>query len=174
MGVVAMEDAILAQLKGAMPRANVDRWPDKFESYDSLPMERGAAVLVAYRGGAFGESRATDAVVQDWTAQFEVQVVTTSLRGPGGATALLDQVRTALTGFRPDNADPLRPVSEEIVNAPTGRQVYGQLYACKRLHIETRPDDTEAPFITATNRDTTTGTAWGYDLATDTSTEVEP
>lgn len=142
MGVVAMEAALVAALKEALPRVNVAPFPDGFDGYEALPLNRGATVLVAYRDGRFGDSQATDLVVQDWVARFEVQVVTASLRGPQGAADLLDAVRLAATGLSLDGSEPLQPVSEEFVDAPKGRWIYAQVYACRRLHVESRAEET--------------------------------
>lgn len=174
MGVAAMELAITDRLKTAFPKCVVDQFPDDFDDYSKLPINRGACILVAYRDGRFGESRTHDLVVQEHFANFEVQVVTKSLRGAQGAVLLLDAIRANLTGYRADNAEPLRPVSEQFVSGGGGRWVYAQLYACTRPHVEDRDEETaELDHSEFFNTNESNEEAWLVDITTDPPTATE-
>lgn len=175
MSVEAIETAIIERLRPVFPAAVVDAFPDKFDDYDRLPLNRGACILVAYKGSQFEAPRPLGLVVQEQRPEFEIQVISKSLRGHQGALALLDGVRLSLTGYRPASADPLYPIAEHYVPAPAGTWVYAMTFATSLPHVEAQDEDQgEAPFTDATNIDTTTGPTWQYNLATDASTEVTP
>ncbi len=166
MGIDAVQQAIVDHLKPAFPKALVDHFPDKFEDYDKLPTNRGAAVLVAYKGSQFGEPRGLGAVVQEQRPQFEVTVVSHKLRGEAGVLALLDAVRVRLTGHRPQGADPMRPLDEQYVPNPPGTWVYVTTWATSFPHVETVPEDDEAGYTDGTFINDTQQEAWTVDLAT--------
>lgn len=171
--IEALETAIIERLKPAFPTALVDAFPDKFDGYEKLPTNRGAAILVAYRGSDYGEPRPMGMVVQEQRPQFEVTVVAKSLRGHQGALALLDGVRRRLTGHRPAGAEPMRPLDEQYVPSPPGHWVYAMIWATSFPHVEELEAETEAPYSAATFINETTDEAWTVDLATQEVTPAE-
>lgn len=140
-----IEAAIIAKLKPALGGLLVDSFPDTQEKYNRLPFNKGVC-LVAYKGSRFGEVKATDLIIQDQAAEFEVQVAVRNLKGQAGAYALLEAVRGALTGYAPGGAGQLFPTNEQFVSSEDFVWTYAQTFTCSWPAVQVVPDSTDPPF----------------------------
>lgn len=148
--IQAIESAIIDYLKPKFPAALVQAFPDKLDKYEDVPMNRGLAVLVAYRSTTFGEPKALGLTVQEARATFEITAVAKSRSGHQGVLVLLDGLRLKLTGLRPAGAEPMRPVSEELAPAPNGFWVYTTTWSTSYPHVEDFAEDAQDGYVDGT------------------------
>ena len=79
------------------------------------------AVLVVYKGSAYGEPRATDLVVQDREMDYELTILIRNLRKHQGAYAVLEALRVGLAGWMAPGANRgTRLVKDGFVNHQEG------------------------------------------------------
>lgn len=103
--ITELVSEIVKRLKGEFPEYETESFPDSPENYNFLhPM---AALLVRYDSARYEErSSMNGPFMQKVTLVFDVTIACRSLAGNGGAYALLDGVKSALFGFKPDVGEP--------------------------------------------------------------------
>ena len=162
----AIEAAIVAQLQNyaaanpgsALAMVEIAHFPDKPESYRLV--NRVGAVLVEFSGAEYQPEDDTALVVQERRLSFEVNVLARDLGwGYGalasgtspGAYALLDAVRTALTGFRPPGCKKMRPVRERFLERDAQGAIwyYSAEFVCSTVAMEAQPAAPAAALVSA-------------------------
>jgi len=140
-----IEAALIAKIKALAPAVLVEGFPDQPAGYRlSHPV---GAVLVRFAGGEYGQSRATDVVVQNWRLVWELTVVVRNLRRHDGAYPLLDALRRGLTGAVFPGCGKAYPVRDEFVDETGGIWQYALALAMPAMNVETGTADTE-PLLT--------------------------
>lgn len=148
--ITAIEDAIIARLKGKPLQCSVLPFPDKdFETYE--PLHGNGEILVAFSDEDYGETKDVGLILQDREMYFELTYVFSSLRSvgkAGGLYAHLEAVRMALTGFIPtDCKKKTHPVRVERVKRFKKRWwQYTQTWKATALNIEI-PEEEQAPIL---------------------------
>lgn len=133
--------AVVERLKGRFPDLRVELFPDNPREY-RLNHPRGA-LLVQFTASKFGESRATDAIIQRREVALAVTTMIRSLNGEGGAVGMMDRVRGALLGFAPPDCSKLRMRSEQFVQEQDGLWQYVSLFVTETWAVETEEADEE-------------------------------
>jgi hypothetical protein len=139
MTIEELENAIVEKLKSGGFELAIEAFPEK--PADHRLHNAAGAILVIFGGSKFGESQATDTVVQNRTISFSIVVKTSSLRSHLGAYPVLDAIRRLLTGFEPPECDKMYPTSEELVDREGSIWTYEAQYSCETLAVE----DTDLP-----------------------------
>jgi hypothetical protein len=155
--ITEIEDAMVALLKTALTGVLVDSFPDTAAKYDKLPFNKNNMALVAYRGSRFGEPRITDVVVQEQTAEFEVNLAVRNLKGQQGAYVLLESIRATLTGSRLNGAGPLYPTGEHFIKVEEFIWEYFATFACSWPAVQVITEPTAPPFAHGIFQDAQTG-----------------
>ncbi len=148
LDVATIENAIIAQLKSQITAIEIAHYPDRPESW-RLTHRIGAA-LVQYKGAEYGPRLDSAAVVQERKLEFEITLVMRDLGWsvggePGGtspgAYAMVEAVRTALTGFIVPGCRKIYPVKERFVERDRqgGVWIYALAFALTTLAIEAPP-----------------------------------
>jgi Gp37 protein len=122
LDIATIENAVVAQLASQITSIEVAHFPDRPESY-RLTHRIGAA-LVQYKGASYGAQIDTAAIIQERRLEFEVTLMMRDLgwsyggdaSGPSpGAYAMLEAVRSALTGFRVPGCRKMFPLREKFL-----------------------------------------------------------
>lgn len=119
MNIEEIENKIVENLKGKLTDLLVDSFPEKPQ--DFVFTHPKGAVLVHYQGGNYGNIESTDIVFQDKKMEYAITIVTRSLRTRNsGAYAILEQVKSILTGFRIDGCSKMYPTKEGFLSENNG------------------------------------------------------
>ena len=113
-----IEAALVARIAERIPDLHVAAFPDKPESFN-LHHPAGA-VLVAFGRETYSRPRALDVIVQERRIEWDISILTRNLRTHVGAYEVLDALRLALTGWRPEGSGKLRPVRAEFLDQKQG------------------------------------------------------
>lgn len=138
----------MARLEKQVPKMAVESFPERPSEY-RLNHPRGA-LLVSYAGGRFGAPDDVGIVVQSRTITLSITVVMRQLNGNGGAVDVLDQVRHALTGFKPPNCRrKMWAVSEKFLGESAGLWQYALDMNTEGVLVEDSDGD-QGPRLTHT------------------------
>lgn len=143
--IATIETAIVERLRAGLGIIEVAQFPDKPSAY-RLTHRIGAA-LVAWRGATYGPIADTAAVVQTRRLEFEITLI---LRGLGwgfatdpsgqspGAYALLESVRSSLTGFQIAGLGKMHPIREQFLGRDPqgGAWTWSTLYGLEAIAME--------------------------------------
>jgi hypothetical protein len=145
LDIATLESAILAQLRAAIGTIEIAHYPDRPETYRMT--HRFGAALVRYAGAKYGPLIDSAAVVQQRRLSFEITLMMRDLgwsfggEADGtspGAYAIIEQVRTVLTGFKIAGCGKMYPLSEQFVERDKqgGVWVYAILFALTTAAVE--------------------------------------
>ncbi|EAZ4078319.1 hypothetical protein B9W89_14545 [Salmonella enterica] len=135
MNTLPVLDDLVARLRARLPGLHVAYFPDSPDAF-TLTHPVGA-VLLSYSRSTYGTSESTGAVVQPHTMRFVATVVLRQLNGRDGAVDVLDSVRQALGGWRPQNC--LRPVwlvEDTFLGEVQGLWQYALTFATQSFFIQ--------------------------------------
>src|SRR5574344_326277 len=119
MNITEIENKIVEKLKAKLPDLLVDSFPEKPQ--DFVFTHPKGAVLVHYQGSNYGNIESTDIVFQDKKMEYAITLVTRNLRTKNsGAYAILEQVKSILTGFRLDGYSKMYPTKEGFLSENNG------------------------------------------------------
>jgi len=127
------EKIIIERLKSQIDGMAIEGFPDDPREYRLLHPK--GALLVRYQGARYEESIVTGLIRQRVRLEYDVVVVSRNLRNHQGAYDMMDQVRTALTGYEIDN-EKIYPVSDGFINETEGLWQYGMRFAFWALNQE--------------------------------------
>lgn len=156
LDIATIESAIAAQLRTQVTAIEIAQFPDKPAAY-RLTHRIGAA-LVAWRGATYGALIDTAAVVQARRLEFEIILLVRDLgwsfgadpSGPNpGAYALLEAIRSALTGLQLPGCRKMFPLRELFLGRdPQGAVwTWSALYALETIALEVSAQDNFPLFI---------------------------
>jgi hypothetical protein len=151
LDIGTIEAAIVSRLRSKITSIEIAHYPDRPETW-RLTHRIGAA-LVMYKGASYGDQLDTAAVIQERKMEFEVAVKMRDLGwsvGAGaapnnpGAYAIIETIRTALTGFQIAGCRKMHPVTEKFVGRDKQGAVwtYALTFALSTVAVEqSRPDE---------------------------------
>jgi hypothetical protein len=129
--MIATQDLIdqaLAQLRDALPELEVALYPATPTGFRlNHPL---GAVLLAYPGSTSTGAMLMGRVEQVRTVKIGLTLVTRQLWGDDGAATLLDRLRAALVGWRPDDCEPVYAVGDRLLQEEAGLWWYAAEFAC--------------------------------------------
>jgi hypothetical protein len=152
LDIATIEAALLAQLNEQINGIEIVHYPDQPESYRLT--HRVGAALVRYEGSKYGRQIDTAAIAQERTLEFEITLLMRDLgwglgsRSYGtspGAYAILEAVRTSLTGYQISGCSKMYPLRERFVkrDGQGGVWIYAIVFALTTMAVEA---DTTQPF----------------------------
>jgi hypothetical protein len=149
--IATIEDAIVSQLQSQINTIEIAHYPDRPETWRLT--HRVGAALVMYKGAQYGELLDTSAIIQERKLEFEISVMMRDLgwavggdaSGPTpGAYAIIEGIRTALTGYEVPGCRKMYPVREKFVKRDKqgGVWTYSSTFALSTVAVEaSQPDD---------------------------------
>jgi len=140
-----VEQDLVSLVAAAVPDLRAEAFPDEPERY-KLRHGQGA-VLVVYRGSRYESPIGAGPIVQRRQLEWEINIVVRNLRGHANAYDALEQVRLAVTGFRPDGCGPCWITRDGFVSQGNGIWQYALRVATRKLAVERLPDEEHA-FVT--------------------------
>jgi hypothetical protein len=154
--IATIEDAIVSQLQSQINTIEVAHYPDRPETWRLT--HRVGAALVMYKGAQYGELLDTAAIIQERKLEFEISVMMRDLgwavggdaSGPSpGAYAIIEGIRTALTGYEVPGCRKMYPVREKFVKRDKqgGVWTYSSTFALSTVAVEASPPDDFPLFI---------------------------
>jgi hypothetical protein len=143
--IATIEDAIVNQLRSQISSIEIAHYPDRPESWRLT--HRVGAALVMYKGAQYGDLLATAAIIQERKLEFEIAVMMRDLgwavggdaSGPSpGAYAIIESIRTALTGYLVPGCRKMYPVREKFIKRDKqgGVWTYASTFALSTVAVE--------------------------------------
>ena len=150
LDIGTIEAALVNQLNSQITEIEVAHFPDTPEAYRMT--HRIGAALVRYEGAEYGKLIDTAAIVQERTLKFEITVMMRDLGwnagGPSsgttpGAYAMIEAVRSALTGFQVPGCDKAYPLRERFIKRDKqgGVWIYAISFALRTAAVEASAPD---------------------------------
>ncbi len=115
-------DAVQAHLQAALPRVQVEVFPERPDEYQFI--HPTGAVLVGYQSGKFTPIEGLGTVAQQRDLTLHLTVIGAHLHGDDGALAILDEVRLAIMGFKPPDCLPCHLLQERFLSEDAGAWQY--------------------------------------------------
>ncbi len=154
--IATIEEAIVNQLRSQINSIEIAHYPDRPETWRLT--HRVGAALVMYQGAHYGELLDTAAIIQERKLEFEITVMMRDLgwavggdpSGPSpGAYAIIEGIRTALTGYRIPGCRQMYPVREKFVKRDKqgGVWTYASTFALSTVAVEVSQPDGFPLFI---------------------------
>jgi hypothetical protein len=149
--IATIEDAIVNQLSSQINSIEIAHYPDNPETWRLT--HRVGAALVMYKGAQYGELLDTAAIIQERKLEFEIAIMMRDLgwavggdaSGPSpGAYAIIESIRTALTGYLIPGCRKMFPVREKFLKRDKqgGVWTYASTFALSTVAVEaSQPDD---------------------------------
>src|SRR5580704_13951743 len=149
--IATIEDAIVTQLRSQIGSIEIAHYPDRPETWRMT--HRVGAALVMYKGAQYGELLDTAAIIQERKLEFEISVMMRDLgwavggdaSGPSpGAYAIIERIRTALTGYEVPGCRKMYPLREKFVKRDKqgGVWTYASTFALSTVACEaSQPED---------------------------------
>jgi hypothetical protein len=149
--IATIEDAIVTQLRSQIGSIEIAHYPDRPETWRLT--HRVGAALVMYKGAQYGELLDTAAIIQERKLEFEISVMMRDLgwavggdaSGPSpGAYAIIEGIRTALTGYEVPGCRKMYPLREKFVKRDKqgGVWTYSSTFALSTVAVEgSQPDN---------------------------------
>lgn len=134
MNIREIENSIIERLKTVFPEVLVEGFPDKPSEF--ILLHPIGALLVHYQGSNYTNSEALGCIVQDNKKEFAITVVTRNLRFNQGAYEYIDNVKSALTGFQPDECSKLIPTKDYFISENSGIWQYGVNFSLTTTNIQ--------------------------------------
>jgi hypothetical protein len=143
--IATIENAIVNRLRSQISSIEIAHYPDRPETWRLT--HRVGAALVRYNGARYGELLDTAAIIQERKLEFEIAIMMRDLgwavggdpSGPSpGAYAIIEGVRTALTGYRIPGCRQMFPVREKFVKRDKqgGVWTYASTFALSTVAVE--------------------------------------
>ena len=143
--IATIEDAIVNRLRSQINSIEIAHYPDRPETWRLT--HRVGAALVRYHGARYGELLDTAAIIQERKLKFDIAIMMRDLgwavggdpSGPSpGAYAIIEAIRTALTGYRVPGCRPIYPVREQFVKRDDqgGVWSYSSTFALSTVAVE--------------------------------------
>jgi len=110
VNIETIENNIVERLKSKLTDLLIESFPEKPQEF--IFTHPKGAILVHYQGGSYGNIQSTDIIVQNKKMEFALTIVTRNLKTNSGAYALLEEIKSILTGFKIDGCSKMYPVKE--------------------------------------------------------------
>ncbi len=154
--IATIEDAIVSQLQTQISSIEIAHYPDRPETWRMT--HRVGAALVMYKGAQYGELLDTAAIIQQRKLEFEISIMMRDLgwavggdaSGPSpGAYAIIEAIRSALSGYQIPGCRKMYPVSEKFVKRDKqgGVWTYTSTFALSTVAVEASQPDNFPLFI---------------------------
>lgn len=129
-------DSVLAHLQAALPHYAIQLFPDNPAQYRFVhPL---GAVLIGYQGSEFKELRDVDLIAQERRISLHFTVFGRGLNSDGAALDLLDALRLAIVGFRPENCERIHLLGERFLDETAGAWQYELRAQTETMQVENR------------------------------------
>ena len=129
-----IENSIIQKLKGSFPEVLVQGFPDKPSEF--ILLHPIGALLVHYQGSNYTNSNALGIISQENKKEFALTIVTRNLRANQGAYEYIDNVKSVLTGFQPDECSKLTHLKDYFIAENSGIRQYGINFSLTTTNIQ--------------------------------------
>ncbi|HDR1828964.1 TPA: Gp37 family protein [Pasteurella multocida] len=127
-------NSIQTHLLSQIDRFAIELFPDNPSEY--FLRDESGAILIQYAGSKFERVNSTDIIQQRRTVTIALTVIARSQHNDDGALAILDQVRLAIVGFRPENCLACALINEEFAGEADGLWQYQLLVQTETWQVE--------------------------------------
>lgn len=127
-------NSIQAHLLSQIEHFAIELFPDNPNDY--FLRDESGAILIQYAGSKFEPINSTDIIQQRRTVTIALTVIARSQHNDDGALAILDQVRLAVVGFRPENCLACSLVSEDFAGETEGLWQYQLFVQTETWQVE--------------------------------------
>ena len=138
MNIETIENRIIEKLKSKLTDLLIESFPEKPQEF--VFTHPKGAILIHYQGGRYGNSQSVDVIYQQKKMEFALTIVTRNLRTNSGAYALLEEIKSILTGFKIDGCSKMYPVKEDFLVENNGIWQYTINFELTTPSIETEED----------------------------------
>ena len=138
MNIETIENNIIEKLKSKLTDLLIESFPEKPQEF--VFTHPKGAILIHYQGGSYGNIQSLDVIVQNKKMEFALTIVTRNLRSNSGAYALLEEIKSILTGFKIDGCSKMYPVKEGFLVENNGIWQYTINFELTTPSIETEED----------------------------------
>lgn len=130
MSLLALEEAVITQLKAASLGVTVEPYPDRPADYGLLDPVGAALVVI----GSSRYSPAANQFGQERRTRIVITLLMRNLRTHAGAYGLMDAVQEALLGWMPTGGgwQPLVAISDQFVAEEAGVWQYDMVFESSR------------------------------------------
>ncbi len=150
LDIETIEKAVVNRLSAQITSIEIAHFPDQPEAYRMT--HRIGTALVRYEGAEYGKLIDSAAIVQERTLKFEVIVMMRDLGwnvggtaggGTPGAYAMIEAVRSALTGFQVPACEKTYPLRERFLKRDKqgGIWIYAITFAMRTVAVEPSTPD---------------------------------
>lgn len=144
-------ESIRKRIEDKTERFSIELFPDDLAHYNLT--DQYGAVLVQYAGSKFESLDSTDIIQQRRKILVALTVIARSQHDDSGALEMLDRLRLAIVGFKPENCLACHLVSEEFAGEDNGLWQYQLIVQTETWQVEVREPQNLAKFSTALLRD---------------------
>lgn len=134
MNIREIENSIIEKLKTSFPEVLVQGFPEKPSEF--ILLHPIGALLVHYQGSNYTNSESLGCIVQNNKKEFAITVVTRNLRNNQGAYEFIDNVKSVLSGFQPDECSQLMPTKDYFISENGGIWQYGVNFTLTTNNIQ--------------------------------------
>lgn len=138
MNIETIENKIIEKLKSKLTDLLIESFPEKPQEF--IFTHPKGAILIHYQGGSYGSSQSVDVIFQQKKMEFALTIVTRNLRTNSGAYALLEEIKSILTGFKIDGCSKMYPTKEGFLVENNGIWQYTINFELTTPSIETEED----------------------------------
>ena len=138
MNIETIENKIIEKLKSELTDLLIESFPEKPQEF--VFTHPKGAILIHYQGGSYGNNQSLDVIVQNKKMEFALTIVTRNLKTNSGAYALLETIKSILTGFKIDGCSKMYPVKEGFLVENNGIWQYTINFELTTPSIETEED----------------------------------
>lgn len=154
--IATIENAIVSQLSSQIDSIEIAHYPDRPETWRLT--HRVGAALVMYKGAQYGELLDTSAIIQERKLEFEISVLVRDLgwavggdpsgTSPG-AYAIIEAIRTALTGYLIPGCRKMYPLREKFIKRDKqgGVWTYASTFTLSTVAVEASWPDSSPLFV---------------------------
>ncbi len=138
MNIETIENKIIEKLKSKLTDLLIESFPEKPQEF--IFTHPKGAILIHYQGGSYGSSQSVDVIFQQKKMEFALTIVTRNLKTNSGAYALLEEIKSILTGFKIDGCSKMYPTKEGFLVENNGIWQYTIKFELTTPSIETEED----------------------------------
>lgn len=135
MNIREIENSIIEKLKTSFTEVLVQGFPEKPSEF--ILLHPIGALLVHYQGSNYTNSESLGCIVQNNKKEFAITIVTRNLRNNQGAYEFIDNVKSILSGFQPDECSQLMPTKDYFISENGGIWQYGVNFTLTTNNIQT-------------------------------------
>lgn len=139
MNIESIENKIVEKLKGKITDLFIDSFPEKPQEF--VFTHPKGAILIHYQGASYIDIQSVGIIAQQKKMEFALTIVTRNLRKKdSSAYALLEEIKSILTGFQIDGCSKMYPTKENFISENNGIWQYAISFELTTPSIESEDE----------------------------------